>query len=381
MHVALIFTEGVSLKTWREQGLILRDSLLYERLCAEGHRVTFVTYGKPDDEKYLPVKSRIEVLARPRDLSRQAYGRKLASVHGPALRDVDLIKAHQLRGARFAAWAAWRLRKPFIARCGYLPSVFLRDKRAGWLLRARARMEAGFAFHRCDAAMVPGPSEADYVRDHYAIDPRKIHLAPNWIDTERFAPGNEDRQPRRICFVGRFVQQKQPLALLEVLKDIPDIELMMIGSGEMEPAIRAKIAEYGIRATILGQLENEAIPALLRQSALYVLPSLHEGGSPKTLLEAMACGLPVVSTNAFGVNDAFEDRQHGFKLAPHDIGGMSRAVQWLLSHPDEARAMGERGRAHVIANYSIERAVERELRLYAEVLAARRGAALSPSGA
>lgn len=369
MHLVLIFTEGVSLRTWHHSGLIVRDSLLYERLCEKGHQVTFVTYGKPDDHKYLPAGSRIRVLSRPAGMSVVSYGRLLPFIHYHGLRRVDLVKAHQLKGGRYAAWTSLVLRKPFIARCGYLPSVFLRNEGAPRAQQKRIEREERLTFRRAAAAFVPGETEKAYVGDHYGVSPSRIHLMPNWVDTEKFSPESGRESPlRKVCFVGRFTAQKQPLKLVEAMKGISDAELVMIGGGEMKPEIEACITAHGIKATLFDRIENDELPRHLQACAVYVLPTLHEGGSPKTLLEAMACGVPVVSTNAFGVDDAFEDGRHGLKVSPHSVEQLRDAISWILDHPEEGRAMGARARTHVISQFSIDRAVEREIEVYRSLL-------------
>lgn len=375
MHVALIFTEGVSLKTWKKSGLIVRDSLLYERLCALGHRVTFVTYGKPDDARHLPEGSRIEVLPMPRPMSPVSYGRRMPFLHHRALRKADVIKSHQLKGGRYAAWTARVLRKPLISRCGYLPSVFRRDEGADAEEIREAERDERITLGRANLVFVPGETEARLIVEKYGVGRERIHLMPNWIDTEQFRPAeNRAGRARRVCFVARFVEQKQPLRVIDAMEGIPDAELLMIGGGDLEAQVRERIAARGIRATVLGRVANEELPGHLQQSAVYVLPTLFEGGSPKTLLEAMACGLPVISTTAFGVDDAFEDGVQGLKVAANDTEGLRRAIVRVLDDPKEAEAMGARGREHVIAQYSIDRAVERELALYESLVAGgRRG--------
>ncbi len=367
--IALIFTEKVSLKLWKKSGLIIRDTLLYERLCALGHEVTFVTYGKLDDARHLPEGSRIKVLSRTGKRRLETYGRFLPLIHFRKLKNVDLIKSHQLKGGRHAAWSSIILRKPFIARCGYLPSVFLKNEGAAQAEQKRALREEQFTFRHADAAFVPGATESRYIQDHFGVPSSKIHLMPNWIDTERFAPLAEPAPPtRRVCFIGRFSDQKQPLLLLEAMEKLPDAELLMIGGGELEAQIREKAANAGIRATILGRIPNEELPDLLRSCSVYALPTRHEGGSPKTLLEAMACALPVIGTNAFGIDDAFVDGEHGIKLSPDDGEGLARSLRWIFDHPEEARAMGDRGRRHVIDHYSVDRAVQKELEVYDALL-------------
>ncbi|NJL93394.1 MAG: glycosyltransferase family 4 protein [Anaerolineae bacterium] len=209
---------------------------------------------------------------------------------------------------------------------------------------------------------MPSVAEINYLHRRYRVPRHKAFACPNWIDTERFQPMPEaEKQPRRVAFVGRFHAQKDPLVLLEALRGLPDVELLMIGGGPMKPQIEARVAELGLHATLLDRVSNEDLPRYLSSCALYALPTRYEGGSPKTLLEAMACGLPVICTDAFGANEAFEDGQHGVKIAVGDVAGLRAALQRLLDDPQTAQAMGQRARHHVLDQFSIERALQREL--------------------
>ncbi|HLA42124.1 MAG TPA: glycosyltransferase family 4 protein [Aggregatilineales bacterium] len=366
MKIALFFTEGISLKSWHDTGVLYRDSLLYERLIAMGHEVVFVTYGGENDPDYLPPNSKIQVLTRPAEMGLRDYSWKIHRIHGHILKDADIIKSHQVNGARYAAYAKLRLgNKPYIARCGYLPSYFMAQEKAPFRARLRNWIEEFIAFHMADAICVPSEAEIRYLRRHYGIRTQKAHACPNWVDTDFFKPDNESikKHPRRICFVGRFEAQKDPLLLIEALRDLENIELLMIGGGTMKAQIEAKIMEYGISATVLDRVDNENLPRYLNESAIYALPTRYEGGSPKTLFEAMACALPVIGTDGFGVNEAFEDGVHGYKIPVGDAAALRNAIQQLLDNPDHARKLGTQARQHVIGHYSIDHALERELKI------------------
>ena len=361
MKIALFFTEGMSLVMWHHAKLVRRDSLLYELLCEAGHEVYFVTYGYEDDADYLPADSPIKVLTRPRGMGQREYSWKIHAIHRDVLRGVDVIKSHQVTGARYAAYAAWKLGKPFIARCGYLPSYFMMQENAPLPHRLRNWLEEFFTFHRADAICVPSQAEIDYLNRRYKVRTHKAYACPNWIDTDAFQPDPTiSKNRRQVCFVGRFHPQKDPLLLLEALRGMQDVELLMIGGGQMTDEIHAKVAEYGIRARILPRVDNEALPRYLNESAIYALPTRYEGGSPKTLFEAMACGLPVVSTDGFGVIEAFEDGVQGYKIAVGDVAALRNAIQKLLDDPDEAQRLGVQARQHILDNYSVACALQRE---------------------
>ena len=366
MKIALFFTEGMSLALWEHAKLVARDSLLYEMLCAAGHEVYFVTYGYEDEANYLPPDSPIQVLSRPRGMGQREYSWNIHKIHHDTLQNVDVIKSHQVKGGRYAAYAAWKLGKPFMARCGYLPSYFMAQENAPLPQRVRNWLEEFTAFHRADAICVPSQTEIDYLHRHYRIRTGKAYACPNWIDTDAFQPdSNIKKNPRQVCFVGRFHAQKDPLLLLEALRGIENVELLMIGGGQMNEQVHAKVAEYGLNARILPRVDNETLPLYLNESTIYALPTRYEGGSPKTLFEAMACGLPIVSTDGFGVNEAFEDGVQGYKIAVGDAIALRNAIQKLLDNPREAQEMGKRGRQHILAHYSAEQALQREQRILA----------------
>jgi glycosyltransferase involved in cell wall biosynthesis len=369
MKIALFFTEGMSLRGWHEAGLLHRDSALYEQLCAAGHEVFFVTYGFADDADYLPAGSPIQVLTRPQGMGQREYSWKIHAVHRAHLADADVIKSHQVTGARYAAYARWKLGvKQYIARCGYLPSYFMSQEGAPRSKKMRNWLEEFLSFHLASAICVPSRAEINYLRRRYRINTGKARPCPNWVDARFFAPdANTEKNPRRICFVGRFHPQKDPLLLLDALRGLPDVELLMIGGGPLRPEIEAGIAAAGIKATLLDRVDNEDLPRYLNSSALYVLPTRYEGGSPKTLFEAMACELPVISTDGFGVDEAFQDGVQGHKIPVGDADALRTALQKLLDDPVRARAMGRAGRQHVIDNYSVEQALQRELDMLASL--------------
>ena len=369
MKIALFFTEGMSLRGWHDAGLLHRDSALYEQLCAAGHEVVFVTYGFTGDADFLPAGSPIKVLTRPQGMGQRSYSWKIHAIHHDALADVDVIKSHQVTGARYATYARWKLgTKHYIARCGYLPSYFMGQEGAPFSRKLRNWVEEFLSFHLASVICVPSRAEIDYLRRRYRINTTKARPCPNWVDADFFRPDpRTEKHPRRICFVGRFHPQKDPLLLIEALRGLPDVELLMIGGGPLRPEIEQRIAENGISATLLDRVSNEDLPRYLNSSAMYVLPTRYEGGSPKTLFEAMACELPVISTDGFGVDEAFQDGVQGHKIPVGDVAALRHAIQKMLDDPNRAREMGRAGRQHVIVNYSVEQALQRELDVLASL--------------
>lgn len=366
--IALFFTYGMSVKGWYTAGLVKRDTLLYERLSKHGYQTHFITYGDENDGDYLPDGSLIRVHGKPWNMGNLRYGLSIPSLHRDVLKGVDIIKSHQVIGSRFAVRAKSKFNKTYVARGGYLPSAFLAGQNAGPIVRGVNYLEERLSFRSADIFCVPSQTEIDYLSRRYRVETGKGRVCPNWIDTDVFKPDpSVEKKPRRICFVGRFEAQKQPFLLLDALRGLEDVELLMIGGGPLRKEIDTRIREYGIAATVLDRVDNEDLPHHLNSSALYVLPTLYEGGSPKTLLEAMACGLPVICTKAFGADEAFDDGIHGLKVEARDVDGLRHAMAMLLEAPERGKKLGEKGRQRIIDFNSIEKALEREIGLIEEL--------------
>lgn len=361
-RVVLLFSRGSSIQGWKKSGTLERDLLLYRRLKQNGISTDLMTYGLTKTENTFVSDFSIYGKSRPKGNNR--YGFMLSIHHYKALSTCSVLKTHQIEGSIFAVLAKWIFRKPLIVRCGYLPSVFRKKNGESLQRRLLANIEEWVAFVFADQICIPSKMEADHIIAKYKIRRSKVSVMPNWVDCDVFRPMPEiEKIPGRVCFVARFEDQKQPLEVIEALRDSTDVELVFIGGGSLAEEIRDKAREYNLSCSVLDRVNNEQLPKELCQSMVYVLPTKYEGGSPKTLLEAMACGVPVVSTNAFGVDSVFKNRIHGVKVGPHDIEAFGSSIKSLLADKTKRDTYGRNGRDHVKANYSINSAVQREVAL------------------
>jgi glycosyltransferase involved in cell wall biosynthesis len=106
------------------------------------------------------------------------------------------------------------------------------------------------------------------------------------------------------------------------------------------------------------------VPALLSRASLFVLPSLSEGIS-LTILEAMACGLPVVATNVGGNPEVIEADRTGLLVPAGDPAALAQGILRLVAHPDEAHRMGRTGRRRAEAHFDVRKMVAKTESLYA----------------
>ncbi len=216
--------------------------------------------------------------------------------------------------------------------------------------------------------------------------PCQVHLIPNGIPLERFAPGPPPeglREELRLapgapvaCVVGRLTPWKghQPLlrAWAQVVERIPEARLLIAGEvafwdesygQELQDLAAAMNLEDYVRW--LGFRDD--VPDLLRVSDLLVLSSIDEPFG-RVIIEAMAAELPVVATNAGGVPEIVVDGETGLLVPPGEDEPLAQAILEMLEDPGRAREMALAGRRRALERFDVRRVAEQVGRVYEEML-------------
>lgn len=204
------------------------------------------------------------------------------------------------------------------------------------------------------------------------IKPKKIAVIHNGIDIDMFIPGNNLSQNNvQLLWIGRFIHGKGVDYLIEAFKLLTskhsDLKLLMIGRGPDKERIKAKIQALKLDRciTIKDFIPNDEIVKLYQSCNVFVLPSLEEG-VPRTILEAMSCGVPVVCSNLPQLVDIVKDG--GFLVPTKDPQALADKLSDILSDETLAAKMGQSGRENIIRNYSWKDTVEKTLQLYSELI-------------
>ena len=155
------------------------------------------------------------------------------------------------------------------------------------------------------------------------------------------------------------------------------MRLVLAGEGPLRPEVEGLLQQAGVRELAWFAGERADIPAFLRGLDCFVLPSLAEGIS-NTILEAMACGLPVVATRVGGNGELVEDGVTGRLVSAADTGAAARAIIAYFNEPAMARRHGKAGRQRVEQRYSLECMVDNYHRLYWRLLRRQTAGASSP---
>jgi colanic acid/amylovoran biosynthesis glycosyltransferase len=193
---------------------------------------------------------------------------------------------------------------------------------------------------------------------------------PCGVDVDRFQGARPAESPPLLLALGRFVEKKGPTLTLRafalVQAEEPQARMVMLGDGPLRDACIELARDLGLDQQVQfpGSIDHEDVVSWMRRARCFVQHSLRAAdgdseGTPVAVLEASACGLPVVSTKHGGIVDAIVDGVSGLLVDEGDIDGMAEHMLRLLRDPELADGMGAAGRRHMMANYSSSSSLER----------------------
>jgi glycosyltransferase involved in cell wall biosynthesis len=210
------------------------------------------------------------------------------------------------------------------------------------------------------------------------LDPRRTIVVRNGIEYPqpvaepgrlRAEIGVDVRKPL-VLSIGRFDEPKDQVTLLRAWdharRTRPDAVLTLIGSGEMEATLREVASSARLGDSVRFLRPRADLAPAYTDADIFALSSRWEG-LPYVVLEAMAYGLPVVSTGVDGIPEAVIDGETGLLVPARDPRALGDALALLLAAPHERERMGIAGRARVLAEFSLDRMVEQLLGVYREV--------------
>jgi glycosyltransferase involved in cell wall biosynthesis len=212
----------------------------------------------------------------------------------------------------------------------------------------------------------------------FGVPKDRIALCYTGIDTQQFQPGPKPMQerPRRIVFVGRLVEMKGCVYLIEAFQEIsrsiPDAELVVIGDGPLRSDLEALARKLEVRVQFLGAVTQEVVKEHLNEARVFCLPSITASNGNfesfgMVLLEAQASGVPVV-TSALGGMEALDNGVTGFAFAEKDVGALVRQVCAILGNSDLASRMSEAGPEYVRRHFDIMSCTNKIEDLYDDIL-------------
>lgn len=209
-----------------------------------------------------------------------------------------------------------------------------------------------------DAIMLQNREQEDYFPQDYHD---RIYIVPNPV-AGKFAACRKEMYGEtltKLCAVGRLHPQKNfPLLISAVAAlrgECPDIRLQIFGEGEQRKLLEDTIAERNIPdgCRLMGRTSH--VEAVLKETDLFILSSDYEG-MPNALIEALAMGVPCISSDCrTGPKSLIKDGQTGLLFRTGDLESLTDTLRWALQHPAEMNQMGKAAREDVLHTYKIEK--------------------------
>ena len=257
------------------------------------------------------------------------------------------------------------------------------NREGGRLLHRWQRPLAG----RVDRVVALAEMHREYLVTKEGIDHRRITVIPNGVDVGKYQPGPRradlaaDLGIREGDVVITTVASLKPVkgidlllrAAAEILPEVPGARFVVAGDGAERENLTRLAADLGISERVTFAGIRDDIDDILRLSDLFVLPSRTEA-FPVAVLEAMASGLPIISTDVGSVREQIEDGANGVLVPPGDAGAIAAAIRGLLSQPEQMSEFGRRSRAIAEAKFRIDDMCTRREQLFSEILGCATGA-------
>lgn len=296
----------------------------------------------------------------------------------------DIVHVHTPMAAAFGRIAAKAAGVPVVIYTAH--GFYFHERMAGWLRKLIISLERGLA-HFTNFLFTQSQEDAfSAVRERICSADQVICIG-NGVEIQKFSNGKLNNKTlfhgikhdeKVIGFVGRIVREKGVIELIRamalVIQTIPETKLVIIGDtleSDRDQTIRREIQQIleqenlGSHILFRGFIEN--IPDVLLSFDIFVLPSYREG-MPRSIIEAMASGKPVVATNIRGCREEVIHEITGLLVPVGDYQALAKAITRILNNPDLACQMGEAGRLRAIEFFDEKFVLDRQIKVYAHLV-------------
>lgn len=200
------------------------------------------------------------------------------------------------------------------------------------------------------------------------FDADKIVVKPNFVDRD---PGPRERAGDYAVFAGRLSPEKGVATLLEAWEQVrPDIPLKIVGDGPLRANLEAQAKERGLRGiTFCGRLSRDETIATVKGARFQITPSVWYEGFPMVIVEAFACGVPVLASRLGGMQEIVADGGTGLHFNPGDPQDLASKVEWAWNHPAELTEMGRAARRKYETDYTAEKNYSLLMQIYEQTMA------------
>ena len=233
-----------------------------------------------------------------------------------------------------------------------------------------------YAIRKADKVISVSNATAEWLVEKRKVSPAKVMIIPYGVNLQKFNPDIKSTNRSAIGVevgdlvigqVSRLNEQKGHTYLIDaapaIIKAVPNAKFVLVGDGPLRAELEQQIKANGVEDNFILLGFRQDVPQLLPLFDVFALPSLYEG-LPNVVLEAMACGLPVVATPVDGTKEAVVDKQTGFLVPVADIDALANQLVEVISNPAIKADLGGAGRKRVEQSFSLEGQVKKFEDLY-----------------
>ena len=363
--IIIFFTLGVSLKLWHNSGILSREILLYKNLVKKGYHISFVTYGDQSEFNYeignidvIPIFS-----SMPRDGNvwmKIIYILKFIFSKNKALAQSSLYMTHQMRGAILPIIFKYKYKVPVIIRCGH--EWFrnrIRDTK--FILKKIVNIMSGYIYEWvcygfADYIIISNISDKNFINKFFLIDKSKIKMIRNYIDPVIFSPRKDGDKLKvlkdTVLFVGRIIKRKNIDSVIRALVNT-NYDFHIIGVGPEKKYLKQLAKQNKVNVKFLGKISNAKLGEIIKRYPVFIQPSFYEN-SPKTLMEAMACGIGIIATNVEGNYELICNKENGL-LCSLEIESIRHSIITLIEDKELRTSLGKNSANFISDNCSIHK--------------------------
>ena len=195
----------------------------------------------------------------------------------------------------------------------------------------------------------------------------KIHVKPNFVAPD---PGPKEEFGDRAVYAGRLSPEKGVKTLLQAWRQLRiSIPLQIIGEGPLRRELEQMVSESNLTNVVFtGRLSSNETRSRIRNARLLVLPSECYENFPMTVVEAFACGTPVVCSRLGAMQEIVNDRSNGLHFAPGKAEDLARTLEWAWSNPRRLQALGKAARRDYEQKYTAEHNYSELMAIYERVM-------------
>lgn len=364
--LGLMFTPGMTLKVWKDKGLLGRELDYYRELnkaCPIFDEIWFFTWDTDVSGDIVDTLAdlNIKVITRPKWIGGWLYGLALPFLQARNLRRVSVMRSQRVLGGALLPLVRLVNRVPTFLRGGLLPSEDPQRRKHPLWRRILYGLHDWTAYTFNNYVGTTSPHEQQHISNVLHVKRQDILVMPNYVDTDKFTPRGV-REPGYILFVGRLHPVKQLSMLIRAVSMVLGTRLHLVGDGPQRAELESLANELAMDVEFVGAVSHEDLPEYYARASVFVLPSRSEG-NPKTLLEAMACGAPSVASDIPAVRDMAVNEKDALLVRPSPEN-IATAIRRLVNDAGLAETLSHNARNRALADWSLQSEVVKHCRIY-----------------